>query len=140
MTNESSAHADYKARLCDAQDTILTELFGLGWPAAHRVIPNEATGRWLKRDDRGPSWLRGVNRAATEAIARAPAGSQSRLVGGLAGLQRAAVPLFSPAAAAVDAPPTLIEAGPLYAGATVARIADIRPAGDLVRDLAAVSA
>ena len=29
----------------------------------------------------------------------------------------------------------LVDAGPLYAGQTVARISDVRPAGELVRDL-----
>jgi hypothetical protein len=44
--------------------------------------------------------------------------------------------MFGPAAATVDGPPNLVEAGPLYAGACIDRIRDIRPAGDLVRELA----
>lgn len=52
MTEESGAHAVYKARLIEAEETVLTELFGVGWPAAHRVLPNEATLRWLGRDPR----------------------------------------------------------------------------------------
>ena len=43
MTEESGAHPAYKARLIEARETILTELFGAGWPAPHRVVPNEAT-------------------------------------------------------------------------------------------------
>src|SRR5438876_2934022 len=40
MTEESGAHPDCKARLLDARETILTELFGMGWPAPHRVVAN----------------------------------------------------------------------------------------------------
>ena len=38
MTEESCAHPGYKERLLDARDTVLTELFGAGWPAPHRVV------------------------------------------------------------------------------------------------------
>jgi hypothetical protein len=54
----------------------------------------------------------------------------------MAALQRPGVPLFSPAGAVADGSRNLIEAGPLYAGESVTRIADIRPAATLVRELA----
>jgi hypothetical protein len=44
--------------------------------------------------------------------------------------------LFGPAAATVDGPPNLVDAGPLYAGECIKRISDLRPAADLVRELA----
>jgi hypothetical protein len=44
--------------------------------------------------------------------------------------------MFGPAAATLDGPPNLVEAGPLYAGECVDRIHDIRSAADLVRELA----
>ena len=44
--------------------------------------------------------------------------------------------MLGPAAPTADAPENLLEAGPLYAGEGVARITDIRPAGELVRELA----
>ena len=44
--------------------------------------------------------------------------------------------MLSPAAATVDDPETLVDAGPLYAGECVARIADLRPAAEIVRALA----
>jgi nitronate monooxygenase len=44
LSTESRAHPEYKRRLLDAEETILTDLFGLGWPAPHRVVPNAATG------------------------------------------------------------------------------------------------
>ena len=33
MTAESRAHAGYKARLVEGRETLLTDLFGFGWPA-----------------------------------------------------------------------------------------------------------
>jgi NAD(P)H-dependent flavin oxidoreductase YrpB (nitropropane dioxygenase family) len=132
MTEESGAHPTYKARLVDARETILTELFGAGWPAPHRVVPNEATARWLRSDPRGPGWLRAFHRATAPAFSRVPVPMQFRL----AATQKPSRPMFGPAAATVDGPPNLIEAGPLYAGVCIDRIADIRPAGELVRELA----
>lgn len=64
LAEESRAHPEYKRRLLDADETILTELFGLGWPAPHRVVPNAATERGgkeplppLAATDDGPSEL-----------------------------------------------------------------------------------
>jgi NAD(P)H-dependent flavin oxidoreductase YrpB (nitropropane dioxygenase family) len=137
MSEESGAHPEYKSRLTRAHETMVTEMFGFGWPAAHRVIPNQATDRWLRTDPRGPGWLRAINRLAVPIVATGPASRQFRMVGRLAALQRPSFPLFSPAGAVVDGSSNLIEAGPLYAGESVVRIADIRPAGALVRELAA---
>ncbi len=131
MTEESGAHATYKARLLDASETVLTELFGVGWPAPHRVVANAATARWLARDPRGPGWVRAFHKATAPVLSRVPVPMQFRL----AATQKPGRPMFGPAAATVDGPPNLIEAGPLYAGACVDRISDIRPAGELVREL-----
>jgi nitronate monooxygenase len=132
MTEESGGHPDYKARLLEAQETILTELFGVGWPAPHRVVPNAATDRWVGRDDI-PSWLRIFHRATAPIFSRAPVPLQFRL----AATQKPGRPLFGPAAAIVDGPSNLLDAGPLYAGQCVERISDVRPAGELVAELAA---
>lgn len=132
MSAESGAHAEYKRRLVDAGETLLTELFGVGWPAPHRVIPNAATERWLRGDVRGPAWLRAANRITAPVLSRAPATMQSRL----AASQSPRMPLFGPAAATAGRGENLVDAGPLYAGECVARIDDIRPAGELVRELA----
>ena len=43
--------------------------------------------------------------------------------------------LLSPTPATDDGLATLVEAGPLYAGQTVARIHDVRPAAELVAAL-----
>jgi nitronate monooxygenase len=93
LSEESRAHPEYKRRLLDADETILTELFGAGWPAPHRVVPNAATERG---DDQGP---------------------------------------LPPLAPLDDGPATLVDDGPLYAGQTVARIGEVRPAGEIVDTL-----
>jgi NAD(P)H-dependent flavin oxidoreductase YrpB (nitropropane dioxygenase family) len=137
MSEESAAHPEYKSRLVEAEETIVTEMFGLGWPAPHRVVPNQATDRWLSADTRGPRWLRAINRGAAPVIATGLLPSPLGMVGRLAAMQRPGVPLFSPAGAVAGESRSLIDAGPLYAGESVARITDIRPAGALVRELAA---
>jgi nitronate monooxygenase len=77
MSTESGAHPDYKRRLLDARETLVTELFGAAWPAPHRVIPNAATRRWLGDDPRGPGWLRAANRITTPVLTRVPPSVQS---------------------------------------------------------------
>jgi NAD(P)H-dependent flavin oxidoreductase YrpB (nitropropane dioxygenase family) len=131
MTEESGAHPAYKERLIAARETLLTELFGAGWPAPHRVVPNAATERWLQSDRRGPGWLRLIHRATAPALARVPVPLQMRL----AASQKPNRPPFGPAAAVAGGSANLIEAGPLYAGECIARIDDIRPARELVAEL-----
>jgi len=92
LAGESRAHPEYKRRLLDADETILTELFGAGWPAPHRVVPNAATERGSKEP-------------------------------------------LPPLAATDDGPAELVDDGPLYAGKTVARIDELRPAAEIVGDL-----
>ena len=111
---------------------MLTELFGLGWAdAPHRVIPNAATRRWLRDDPRGPRWIRLVNRLTAPLVLRVPEGLQDR---GLA-IQRSSLPFLGPPMALDDGPSSLLDSGPLYAGANVTRISDIRPAAQIVDSL-----
>jgi nitronate monooxygenase len=131
MSDESGAHAAYKQRLVGAHETVLTELFGFGWPAPHRVVPNAATDRWLRGDPRGPSWVRGLHRATAPVLSRAPVPLQVRL----AATQQPGRPVFGPAAATAGGPESLVDAGPLYAGECIERIDDIRPAAELVEEL-----
>lgn len=132
MSDECGAHPAYKDRLLEARETVVTELFGAGWPAPHRVVPNEATRRWLGHDPRGPAWLRALDRATAPALSRLPASLQLRM----AARQTPGRPPFGPIAPSRGGPASLVEAGPLYAGACIDRIRDIRPAGELVRALA----
>ena len=133
LSDESDAHPDYKRRLLEAHDTVLTELFGAGWPSApHRVIRNAATERWLRDDDRGPRWVRTLQRATAPALSRLPVSMVQRT----AARQTPDMPLLGPAAPTTGDPESLVDAGALYAGRCVARIDAVRPAGELVRELA----
>jgi nitronate monooxygenase len=132
MTDESRAHHAYKQRLMESRETVLTELFGAGWPrASHRVIWNEATERWLTGDRRGPAWVRALHLALSPALSRVPLSQQPRL----ARMQRADRPLLGPLAPVEGGPANLLDAGPLYAGESVGRIHQIRPAAALVAEL-----
>ncbi len=129
LAEESRAHPEYRRRLLGARETILTELFGAGWPAApHRVIANAATERRLAGDPRGPRLNRGLNRLTGLGARYMPERLQSRI----ALAQRPSSRLLSPLGPADDGPANLLDAGPLYAGETVARIEDVRPAAELV--------
>jgi nitronate monooxygenase len=132
LSEESRAHPEYRRRLLAARQTILTELFGAGWPAPHRVVANAATERWLAGDPRGPRLNRGLNCLTGLGARYMPARLQARI----ARAQRPGSRLLSPLGPLDDGPANLLDAGPLYAGESVARIADVRPAGELVRDLA----
>lgn len=132
LSQECRAHPDYKERCLAADRTVLTELFGMGWPRApHRVIPNAATERWLGEGADPPAWLTGLNRALAPLVSRMPDSVTARALAA----QRSSRPLLSPQPPTDDGPPGLVNSGPLYAGAAVARINDVRPAAQLVADL-----
>jgi NAD(P)H-dependent flavin oxidoreductase YrpB (nitropropane dioxygenase family) len=148
LAEESRAHPAYKQRLLAAEETILTDLFGAGWPAPHRVVANSATEHWLssrrsadarnrggkdeRRDLRGPLANRALNHALAPGTRYLPASLQARMIRA----QRPSSRLLTPAGPTDDGPATLVDAGALYAGETVTRISEIRPAAELVRELA----
>ena len=128
LTEESRAHPLYKARALGAERTIDTSLFGFGWPARHRVVPNAATERW-----EGHPRLVGALTAPTRVLGRVlPADAAQRMPA----LQRAAVPLFGPVAPLEGMPDRVVEVAPLYAGECVREIHAVVPAADAVRELA----
>jgi nitronate monooxygenase len=131
LTHESRAHPEYKQRLLHAEETILTELFGAGWPAPHRVVANAATERWLAGDSAVPAANRALNRLLAMGVRYSPTGLQRRL----ARVQRPHSRLLLPLGATDDGPATLVDAGPLYAGQTVARIGEVRSASEIVKSL-----
>jgi NAD(P)H-dependent flavin oxidoreductase YrpB (nitropropane dioxygenase family) len=132
LSEEANASLAYKQRLMEARETVLTSLFGMGWPAPHRVIWNEAAERWLDGAGQVPGWLRAVQRGSGPLVGRLPVSASARL----AASQTPSRPFFGPFAPTADGPSNLLDAGALYAGESVARLHDIRPAADLVRDLA----
>ena len=126
LSEESRAHPDYRQRLLAAEATILTELFGTGWPAPHRVIANAATERWLSRRRPAravaqprPEPPQRPGRPLHAAVAPSPPGP----------LPAPASRLLTPQGPTDDGPATLVDAGPLYAGQTVARDRRRQPGG-----------
>jgi hypothetical protein len=95
------------------------------------VVPNAATRRWLRDGPRGPRWIRLANRVGRPLARRLPARLQKRA----AAAQKPSQPFLSPQPPTVGGPDNLVDSGPLYAGANVTRIADIRPAAELVQEL-----
>jgi NAD(P)H-dependent flavin oxidoreductase YrpB (nitropropane dioxygenase family) len=149
LSEESHAHPLYRERLLAADETLLTDLFGAGWPAPHRVVPNPATERWLARRSsfsrhrwekderrervllRGPRLNRVLNHLLAPGARYVPPGLQLRMIRA----QRPGSRLLSPAGPTDEGPATLVDAGALYAGETVARIEEVEPAAALVRAL-----
>lgn len=131
LSEESRAHPEYKRRLLEADETILTELFGLSWPAPHRVIRNAATDRQLGGDSRVPALNRALNHLSAPGARFTPASIQRRLIHA----QRPSSRLLTPQGPTDDGPAALLDAGPLYAGKTIARISHVRSAARIVADL-----
>jgi len=127
LSEESRAHPLYRERLLESKETILTDLFGAAWPAPHRVVPNAATEHWGET----PRLNRALNRLLAPGARYTPASLQARMIRA----QRPGGRLLSPAGPTDDGPASLVQAGALYAGKTVARIEDVRPAAELVRAL-----
>lgn len=132
LSEECRAHPEYKRRCLAADRTILTELFGLGWPRApHRVIPNAATDRWLREGSDPPGWITLAHRLTRPLASRLPDSVQARALSS----QRASQPLLGPQPPTDDGPSGLVDSGPLYAGMAVSRITELRPAARIVADL-----
>ncbi len=132
LTEECAAHPEYKRRVLGAPGTIATSLFGVGWHERHRVVPNAATERWCRRDPLGPAPVRAFNRVSAPLLRRLPPSAA------LAALrhQSPRVPLLGPYALLEGMDARLVEATPLYAGQSAARIAAVVPAQEAMRGLA----
>jgi nitronate monooxygenase len=131
LSEESRAHPEYKRRLLEAEGTLLTELFGFGWPALHRVVPNAATEHWLAGREGVPALNRALNRLFAPGVRFTPATLQQRL----ARAQRPSSRFLTPLGPTDDDPVTLLDAGPLYAGQSVERIDELRSAAEIVAEL-----
>lgn len=132
LTEESRAHPAYKARVLEADRTLRTLIFGMGWPLPHRVIPNAITERWCGREDLGPRAVRGFNRVGAALGRLLPLTALDTMVA----LQRVSVPLFTPALPLAGMPAEMVDRSALYAGETIHRINDIVPAVEAVKRLA----
>jgi NAD(P)H-dependent flavin oxidoreductase YrpB (nitropropane dioxygenase family) len=132
LTHESQAHEAYKQKLLEAESTLVTYLFGVGWYARHRVVPNRATERWCAEDRLGPRWVRAVSRATAPLVRRLPPGGARAFVS----RQRVELPLYSPVALLRGMDERLADVTPLYAGACVSSISSLASAADVVREVA----
>lgn len=133
LSEESLAHRAYKQRVVEARRTLATDLFCLGWPLRHRVVPNAATERWCARDARGPGPVRLLGRLS------APLGRFVPIerMGAVAARQRPGVPIFTPALPLAGMPDAAVDRMALYAGDTALRIEDVVPAAVALERLSA---
>lgn len=132
LTEESRAHPEYKKRVLAADRTIRTLMFGLGWPRAHRVVPNAITERWCVRNELGPRWVRACGRVSSPLGRALPLGA----LGTIISLQYNALPLFTPALPLVGMNAGLVDRSALYAGETIHRVHGVVPAAEAVAQLA----
>ncbi|MGO9835736.1 MAG: NAD(P)H-dependent flavin oxidoreductase [Polyangiaceae bacterium] len=132
LTTECPAHPEYKRKVLGATRTLETTLFGVGWPARHRVVPNAATDRWCAPDGTPRRIVRALTRMSASLARVAPLDR----AGLLPRLQRVAIPLFGPEAPLEGADARFVEITPLYAGTCVQRIGAVVSAEEAVRALA----
>jgi nitronate monooxygenase len=115
---ECDAHPIYKAALVRAKgsDTVLTDLFDIGWPSPHRVLRNSTFERW-------------------EAAGRPASGSRPGEGDQVARGAGHPIPRYGVNLPRVDVEGD-IEAMAMYAGQGVGAIASEEPAGEIVERFA----
>jgi NAD(P)H-dependent flavin oxidoreductase YrpB (nitropropane dioxygenase family) len=60
VAEEADRHPGYVERLLAAEDTVLTDVFSIGWPdAKHRVLANAAVAEQVPAPDAMPTGTRG---------------------------------------------------------------------------------
>lgn len=128
LTHESRAHPEYQRRVLAAEETFRTMLFGLGWPAPHRVIPNAATQRWCHADGTAKAVARVITRGSG-ILAKLPATTAALK------LQTPRLPVFSPIAPTVGMPASAVDRAACYAGDSALRMTSVTSARQAVADL-----
>jgi NAD(P)H-dependent flavin oxidoreductase YrpB (nitropropane dioxygenase family) len=121
-TTESQAHPLYKQKIVEARegDTVRSTIFGYTWPnAPHRTLRTAFVEQWLADQQRG-----------NEARPDEPVIGETRIGG-----EPVAVKRFMGYTPSVDTTGD-IESMPLYAGQGVGLIHEIKPAAEVVRELA----
>ncbi len=132
LTHESGAHPEYQRRILAADKTYRTTLFGLGWPAPHRVIANAATQRWCHSDGATKAAPRLINAPSAVLAKLLP----DRAVGSVLLIQSPNLPLFCPIAPTVGMPDGWVDHAALYAGESALRMTSVIPARQAVIELA----
>ena len=130
---EAAAHSAYKARILTAEDTVVTNLFGLGWRDPHRVIPNAATQKWLSDDGREPAWMPMLHGVANTLSKLAPPSDGGAAMTARQSLGR---PLYTPNSLVPELDESKLELVALYAGAAVGQVKELWPAAKTVEELA----
>jgi NAD(P)H-dependent flavin oxidoreductase YrpB (nitropropane dioxygenase family) len=117
-STECEAHPSYKSALVRARgdETVLIDLFDIGWPAAHRVLRNSTFDRW-------------------EAAGRPPSGSRPGEGDQVARSAGQPVPRYAVNLPRVDVEGD-IEAMAMYAGQGVGAIAGEEAPGEIVERFA----
>ena len=117
-STECEAHPSYKSALVRAKgdETVLTDLFDIGWPAPHRVLRNSTFDRW-------------------EAAGRPPSGSRPGEGDQVARSAGHPVPRYAVNLPRVDVEGD-IEAMAMYSGQGVGSIVAEEPAGGIVERFA----
>jgi NAD(P)H-dependent flavin oxidoreductase YrpB (nitropropane dioxygenase family) len=132
LTEESAAHPAYQQRVLASTRTMETTLFGLSWPARHRVVPNAATGRWCRHDD-AARWLPALLNAGSRPLAGI---TPEDSTGSVLAIQRPGLPLFTPASPLAGMPERWVDHAALYAGDSALRFTQVIPARHAVAELA----
>jgi len=120
-TPEANAHAVYKKKVLQAteEDTVRTTMFGYGWPnAPHRTLRTDFVNEWLSNEGRGSE-----QRPDEPVIGETTFGGQRLTMRRFMG--------FPPGADATGE----IESMPLLAGQSAGLVNEIKPAGEIVREL-----
>ena len=120
-SSESRAHPHYKQRLLEADEggTVRTILFGHGWPnAPHRTLRTAFVEQWLGQEARGQE-----SRLDEPAVGQTVIGGQAMPV-----LRFVSMPPNGEASGDIDSMA-------LLAGQAVGLVREIKPAGQIVREL-----
>lgn len=128
LTRESRAHPEYQRRVLAAERTFRTMLFGLGWPAPHRVISNAATERWCHPDGTAKAVPRVVS-GGSAFLAKLPAATA------VLRMQTPRLPLFTPIAPTVGMPASAVDRTACYAGESALRMTSVTSAREAVSEL-----
>jgi nitronate monooxygenase len=119
--SESLAHPRYRQRLIQAtgDDTVLTDLFDIGWAAPHRVLRSAVYDQWVAAGRPPP----GNRPGEGQPVATGPTGPLPRYA-------------MHPPITGLDGD---VEALPMYAGTDVAAITAVQPAAEVVEEFARAS-
>ena len=120
-SSEALTHPEYQRKILDAgeEDTVRTTLFGYSWPdAPHRVLRTPFVDKWRNEEARG-----------NEGRPDEPVIGETRIGGGTVPVRR--FMSYTPSRGTTGD----IESMALYAGQGVGLVREVKPAGEIVREL-----